>query len=82
MRRLLALMAWLSVPGAIAFYLFSCGTFSPGGIPGNTRYPEMALRAEKALKYAERKGTAWWARKREIFSCGRIVMRVEDPRRF
>ena len=56
MKRLLALMAWLSVPGAIAFYLFSCGTFSPGRIPGNTRYPEMALRAEKALKYAERKG--------------------------
>ena len=56
MKRLLVLMAWLSVPGAIAFHLFSCGWFSPGRIPGNTRYPEMELRAERALKYAERKG--------------------------
>ena len=47
MKRLLVLMAWLSVPGAIAFHLFSCGWFSPGRIPGNTRYPEMELRAER-----------------------------------
>ena len=33
-----------------------CGLFSPGGIPGNSRYPEMELRAEKAHAYTQRKG--------------------------
>ena len=36
--------------------LFSRGCFNPGRIAGNTRYVDMALRADKALKYANRKG--------------------------
>ena len=44
------------VVGALVLDLFFRGCFSPGKIAGNTRYPDMALRAEKALKYAERKG--------------------------
>ena len=47
-------MTALVVMGIIT--LLSMGCFSPGRIAGNTRYVDMALRAEKALKYAERKG--------------------------
>ena len=46
----------LLVVGAFVGYYASCGFFSPGRIWGNTHYPDMALRAEKALQYAERKG--------------------------
>lgn len=47
-------MTALVVMGIIT--LVSRGCFSPGRIAGNTRYVDMALRANKALKYAERKG--------------------------
>ena len=46
----------LLVAGAFTQHLYFQGCFSPGKIVGNTRYPEIALRADKALKYAERKG--------------------------
>ena len=46
----------LLVVGAFVGYYASCGFFSPGRIWGNTHYPDMVLRAEKALQYAERKG--------------------------
>lgn len=49
-------MTMLLVAGAFVVYLSFHGFFSPGRIWGNTRYPGMALRAEKAWRYAERKG--------------------------
>ena len=56
MKKLLVSIAMLLVVGAFVGYFASCGFFCPGNIWGNTHYPDMALRAEKALKYAERKG--------------------------
>ena len=38
------------------FAAATCGLFSPGGIPGNSHYTELEVRAEKALKYAQRRG--------------------------
>jgi hypothetical protein len=55
-KRVLAPLAALFAAALFFFYLFSQGCFSPGKIAGNTRYPDMALRAEQALKYAERRG--------------------------
>ena len=46
----------LLILGAIVFAAVTCGLFSPGRIPGNSRYPELELRAEKALQYAHRRG--------------------------
>ena len=43
-------MAALFVAALFFFYLFSQGSFSPGKIAGNTRYPDMALRAEQAVR--------------------------------
>lgn len=54
MKRLFVYVALL-VLGAGVFAAAS-GLFSPGRIPGNSWYPEMELRAEKALQYAQRKG--------------------------
>ncbi len=56
MKKLLVSIAMLLVVGAFVGYYASCGFFSPGRIWGNTHYPDMVLRAEKALQYAERKG--------------------------
>jgi hypothetical protein len=56
MKKRLASIVMLLVVGAFVGYYASCGFFSPGRIWGNTHYPDMALRAEKALRYAERKG--------------------------
>lgn len=56
MKRLIMPMTALCVMGLLFHYLFYQGCFSPGKIAGNTRYPDMAFRAEKALQYAERKG--------------------------
>ena len=56
MKKFFAILSMLLIAGAFAVYLSSRGVFSPGGIWGNTRYPDMVLRAEKALQYAERRG--------------------------
>ena len=56
MKRLLVTLAMLLAAGAFVNYLSSRGCFSPGGIIGNSHYPDMVLRAEKAQRYAERKG--------------------------
>lgn len=42
--------------GVIVFLTASSGLFSPGRIAGNSRFPGMESRAEKALQYAGRKG--------------------------
>ena len=44
------------VLGAVVYAAATSGLFYPGGIPGNSRYDELEFRAEKALKYAQRKG--------------------------
>ena len=56
MKRFFLFALWLLILGAIVFAAATSGLFSPGGIPGNSRYPELEFRAEKALKYAQRKG--------------------------
>ena len=56
MKRFFVITSWLLIIGAIVYITSASGLFSPGRIAGNTRYPEMECRAEKALKYAERKG--------------------------
>lgn len=56
MKRFLILSSRLLIFGAITFTAANRGLFSPGGIPGNSRYPELEIRAEKALQYAHRKG--------------------------
>ena len=45
----------LVIVGAVVV-LQKTGLFFPGRIAGNSYYPEIEYRAEKALKYAERKG--------------------------
>ena len=42
--------------GTVVFLALTSGLFCPGHIAGNSQYPEMQLRAEKALQFAERKG--------------------------
>ena len=44
------------VVGSMIQILAACGLFSPGRIAGNSRYADMECRAEKALRYAGRKG--------------------------
>ena len=56
MKRFFVFTLRLLVLGAIVYAAVTCGLFSPGGIPGNSRYDELEFRAEKALKYAQRKG--------------------------
>ena len=56
MKRFFVFALRLLVLGAIVYAAVTCGLFSPGGIPGNSRYDELEFRAEKALKYAQRKG--------------------------
>lgn len=56
MKRIIAPITTFVVVGVLVLYLFSHGYFSPGKIAGNTHYPAIELRANKALKYAERKG--------------------------
>ena len=48
-------MMRLLVMGDITCVLTTSGLFSPGQIAGNSHYTEMECRAEKALRYAERK---------------------------
>lgn len=55
MKRFFVYASRLLIVGALVFTAASCGLFSPGGIPGNSRYAEMETRAEKALQYAHRK---------------------------
>ena len=55
-KRIIVPITVLCVVGIFILYLFSQGCFSPGKIAGNSHYSDMALRADKALKYAERKG--------------------------
>lgn len=56
MKRFFVFASRLLILGAIVFTAATCGLFNPGGIPGNSRYSELEFRAEKALKYAQRKG--------------------------
>ena len=56
MKRFFVYALRLLILGAIVFAAATCGLFSPGRIPGNSRYPGLELRAEKALHYAHRKG--------------------------
>lgn len=56
MKRFFVYASRLLILGALVFSAATCGLFSPGRIPGNSRYPELELRAEKALQYARRKG--------------------------
>ena len=55
MKRFFVYASRLLIVGALVFTAASCGLFSPGGSPGNSRYAEMETRAEKALQYAHRK---------------------------
>ena len=56
MKRFFVFALRFLILGAIVFATATCGLFNPGGIPGNTRYAELEFGAEKALKYAQRKG--------------------------
>ena len=56
MKRFIVYPLALLILGALTFIALTSGLLSPGGIPGNTRYPEMEFRAEKALAYAQKKG--------------------------
>ena len=55
MKRFFVFALQLLVLGAIVYAAVTCGLFSPGGIPGNSRYDELEFRAEKALKYAQKR---------------------------
>ena len=56
MKRFFVSAARLAIIGAALLLAADSGLFSPGRIAGNSRFPEMECRAEKALQYAERKG--------------------------
>ena len=56
MKRFVSFGLRLLVLGAILFSAVTCGLFSPGRIPGNSRYADLEFRAGKALQYAHRKG--------------------------
>ena len=56
MKRFFVSAARLAIIGAAVILAANSGLFSPGRIAGNSRFPEMECRAEKALRYAERKG--------------------------
>ena len=56
MKRFFLFLLRLLVLGAIVSAAATCGLFSPGRIPGNSRYDDLEFRAEKALKYAQRRG--------------------------
>ena len=56
MKRFFVSALRLIVIGAAVFFAANRGLFSPGRIAGNSRFPGMECRAEKALRYAERKG--------------------------
>ena len=56
MKRFFVSAARLAIIGAALLLAADSGLFSPGRIAGNSRFPEMEYRAEKALQYAERKG--------------------------
>ena len=56
MKRFFVFTLRLLLLGALVYAATNSGLFYPGGIPGNSRYDELEFRAEKALKYAQRKG--------------------------
>ena len=56
MKRFFVFTIRLIIIGAAVYFAANSGLFSPGRIAGNSRFPEMECRAEKALQYAERKG--------------------------
>ena len=56
MKRFHVIALRLLLLGALVFAAETCGLFSPGGIPGNSRYSDLEFRAEKARQYAIRKG--------------------------
>ena len=54
MKRFFMFSLRLLVLGAIVSGAATCGLFSPGGIPGNSQYEGLEVRAEKAVQQAER----------------------------